>query len=202
MPQDQDRDRNHLCGVVLAGGRSTRLGRDKARVLVQGRTLLQKMLDLAGEFCSRTFVVGRNPGLHGLKAEWMLDKTPGIGPMGGIITALENLDKPCLVLACDLPLMKRDIIARLVLERSSRGPGKCMTTYLQKETGYIESLVSIYEPSCRDLLLASLKQGCYKLSQAIPPELRRHIPYGADQREFFFNVNYPHDLEKLNITDD
>lgn len=192
---------NHeICGIVLAGGKSSRLGRDKARVVVNGQTLLERTLFLAGEFCARVYCVGRD--IEGLESKtlWMLDEIPGIGPMGGIITALKRLDCPCLVLACDLPKLDRSIIKRLIEHRNNRGRDKYITTYFRKGTGFIEALVSIYEPESLDMLVASIKQGCYQLSRAIPYEYRCHIAYGPDQEKYFFNVNYPHDLSKLGST--
>ncbi len=128
----------------------------------------------------------------------MLDDIPGIGPMGGIITALKKLHAPCLVLACDIPALNRNIIARLIEHREASNKKQFMTTFQQPHTGFIESLVAIYEPECLNLLLASYNQGCYRLSKAVPPEVRLHIPYDVNEESFFFNVNYPGDLEQLN----
>ncbi|WP_291319601.1 molybdenum cofactor guanylyltransferase [Desulfonatronospira sp.] len=184
-----------LNAVILAGGKSTRLGRDKTRVRIRGQTLVQRMQTLARRFCHDTWVVGQHP--EEVDAPWMLDEIPGIGPMGGIITALKRLRRPCLVLACDLPAMHEDMLARLIEHRGSSSGQQCMTTFMQKHTGYIESLVAVYEPRCLDLLLASYAQGCYRLSSAVPPESRLHIPYGIQEEHYFFNVNYPGDLEKI-----
>jgi molybdenum cofactor guanylyltransferase len=190
--------KNHeICGIVLAGGKSSRLGRDKAGVEINGRTLLQRSLFLAGEFCSRTYCVGREVLVQGVTARWMLDEVPGMGPMGGIITALKKLKSPCLVLACDLPHLDRYIIERLIKHRNLSGRDKCMTTFHREGTGYIEALVSIYEPRSLDLLTASMNQGSYQLSRAIPFEHRSHIAYGSNEEKYFFNVNYPRDLDKL-----
>ncbi|RQD64524.1 molybdenum cofactor guanylyltransferase [Desulfonatronovibrio magnus] len=183
--------------VVLAGGKSTRLGQDKTQLLVKGKPLLYNMLDLAAMVCSETYCVGREVPDSANNSGWMLDKIPGIGPMGGIITALQNLKAPCLILACDLPGMRQDILQRLIQKRCQR-PGKhCMTTFYQKSTGYIEALVAIYEPESLDLLIDSYRNGCYKLSKAIPFDYRSHIEYGTREEKYFFNVNYPHDLRFL-----
>jgi len=191
-------DKHKLSAIVLAGGKSSRLGRDKTRVRINGLTMVQNTLALAREFCSSTYVVGqRQDQEEGIL--WMLDDIPGIGPMGGIITALQNLGGPCLVLACDLPCLKKSIISRLIEYRNRKGRDLCMTAYLQQRTGHIEALVSVYEQASLDLLLASYRQGCYKLSRAIPAELRLHIPYGPDEEQYFFNVNYPEDLKKMSL---
>ena len=185
-----------LCAIVLAGGKSTRMGQDKTRVRVNGRTLVQQMVDLAGIFCSKTYVVGQNPEL-GSKVKWMLDEIPGIGPMGGIITALKRLHSPCLVLACDLPRLEESLLSRLIMCRGEKDPHHCLTAFRQERTAYVESLVAVYEIECLDLLLASYRRGCYKLSRAIPENRRLHVPYGPEEKSCFFNVNYPDELEKI-----
>ncbi len=127
----------------------------------------------------------------------MLDKIPGTGPMGGIITALETLKVPCLVLACDLPFLTREILSTLISHRNNRPPDRCMTTFQQPATGYIQSLVAVYEPESLNLLQKSYAAGCYRLSRAIPFDCRFHIDYSNDQEKFFFNVNYPVDMQEL-----
>ncbi len=185
-----------LCAVVLAGGKSTRMGQDKTRVRVNGRTLVQHMVDLAGIFCSKIYVVGQNPELEP-RVGWMLDEIPGIGPMGGIITALNRLNSPCLVLACDLPCLEERLLSRLLMHREKKDTLHCLTTFCQEHTAYIETLVAVYETDSLDLLLASYRRGCYKLSRAIPENRRLHVPYAPEEKRFFFNVNYPDELEKI-----
>ncbi|MCA1743615.1 MAG: molybdenum cofactor guanylyltransferase [Desulfonatronovibrio sp.] len=194
--------KSEICGIVLAGGKSSRLGQDKTRIIINGQTLLERMLSLTEKFCDKTFCVGRDAQNQGINFPWILDKIPGIGPMGGILTALQKFNSPCLILACDLPKINQEIIQRLISHRNLYGKDKYMTTFYQKRTGFIEALVSIYEPRCADLLLASLNQGCYKLSRAVPYDNRCHIAYGPEEEEYFFNINYPHDLSKLNKGED
>jgi len=185
----------------LAGGKSSRLGQDKAKLRFKGQDLLQRSVALVQEFCPVTYVVGRDAREHELKVPWMLDDIPGIGPMGGILTALTRLKRPCLVLSCDLPLLSRDMLARLIDVRNRIGYQKLMTTYLQEETGFIEALVAIYEYKSVEFLQRSFKRGCYKLSQAIEYENRHHIPYSEAERKYFLNINYPRDIQLLKVLD-
>ena len=72
-----------VLGVVLAGGRSSRMGRDKARLRLDGRTLLRRALRLLATRCSEVMVSGRAvPGLVSIP-----DLHPGLGPTGGIASA-------------------------------------------------------------------------------------------------------------------
>lgn len=186
-----------LTGLILAGGRSTRLGRDKVELSVDGQRLLARTAGLAREFCVRVAVSGRDPAGLGLDLPWLPDDAPGQGPLGGILTGLTRLGGPLLVLACDLPLLTRDTVARLAEARASRPEGTVVTTYLQTATGYIEPLVAIYEDQARPHLAAALAAGIRQVSRALPPEGRHLLPYGPEEAHAFFNVNYPADLAVL-----
>jgi len=186
-----------LTGLVLAGGRSTRLGQDKVELPVHGQPLLTRTARLAARFCSRVVVSGRNPADLGLDLPWLPDDAPGHGPIGGILTGLTHLGGPLLVLACDLPLLDEATVARLVEHRSHRPEGTVITTFLQSATGFIEPLVAVYEARAQSHLAGALAAGERKLARALPEAGRHLIPYGPDEAHVFFNVNYPADLAVL-----
>lgn len=89
-------------GLVLAGGASRRMGRDKALLPWQGRPLLEHMLALlAAAGVERSVVSGDRPGHHGLP-----DRHPGQGPLGGVATVAAALpDCRLLVVPVDMPLL-------------------------------------------------------------------------------------------------
>lgn len=184
-------------GLVLAGGKSTRLGTDKVCLWYSGKIMLMRMLDLAGHFCGEVYVSGRNPEEFEINAPWLADDIPGIGPMGGILTCLRRLNAPLLVLACDLPLLDIATVHTLVRAHAKAPAATVMTTFRQQETGYIESLVSIYTPAAIPLFEDSISRQSYKLTRAIPEHLRHHVPYSRENAGVFFNINFPADLAML-----
>lgn len=193
-----DRLREDLIGVVLAGGGSRRLGRDKCRIEVGGEDLVTRTVRLLKCFCSDVWLVGRDASEHGLNIFSCRDDFSGKGPLGGILTALKRSGrKACLVLACDLPFLDRETLSVLISERNLTGNNAVMTTFRQNETGYIESLVAVYEPAAFVLLYLGLENGEFKLSRLIPASSRHHIPYSRENAGVFFNVNRPEDLEYL-----
>lgn len=189
-----------MIGVVLAGGQSSRLGQDKTAVVYQGETLLVRSARLLGACCHEVFVSCRDarivpPGLTALK-----DETDRIGPLGGIITALRRLGGPVFALACDLPFMECRFLEILIQARETRPETCVMTTWEQAETGFIESLVAIYEPAALPLLEAGIAAGHFKLSRLIPAARRHTVVYGPQDSRYFFNVNRPGDLDQLAAT--
>lgn len=187
-----------MIGLVLAGGKSSRLGKDKTTVVHQGQTLLERTASLLLRHCENVFVSCRHPENVPSGLPVIVDETDRIGPAGGIITALRLCNAPLLVLACDLPFMDDRFISQLVTAHAQRPPHCVITTWLQKETGFIEALVAIYEPEALPLLTDGVARGCFKLSRLIPAEQRHCISYEKKDEMFFFNVNYPDDLKKLN----
>jgi molybdopterin-guanine dinucleotide biosynthesis protein A len=91
-----------LTGFILAGGKSLRMGRDKAALDWRGRSLLEHMHALLATVCDTVHVVGRNN---------LPDRLPDLGPLGGISTALHSTaTRNNLVVAVDLPFLTRDLL--------------------------------------------------------------------------------------------
>jgi molybdopterin-guanine dinucleotide biosynthesis protein A len=91
-----------LSGFVLAGGRSSRLGRDKALLSWKGQTLLEHMVHLLGSIADPVQVVGRAP---------LPDRRPGLGPLSGIATGLEaSFTDANVFVAVDMPFLTKDLL--------------------------------------------------------------------------------------------
>lgn len=109
-----------VVGVVLAGGRSRRFGVDKARVEVGGEPLVVRTADLLAAVLGEVVIVGDTT----LLALWqgrteeavrrpMFMDDPREGPLGAVVAVWRRFSRPLVVLACDLPLMDRQTVARL-----------------------------------------------------------------------------------------
>lgn len=186
-----------LAGIVLAGGKSSRLGHDKTRIVFSGVSLLSRAVDLLKRHCDGVHVVGRLPEDHGLNVPSFLDTVPGCGPAGGVATALRRLGRSCLVLSCDLPLMDDQTLRSLKAGWREKPDTALMTTFQQADTGYIEALVSVYEPGALPLLERAFEQRLYQLNRILSGPMRHHIPYSRSEATPFFNVNHPADLSML-----
>ena len=108
-----------VAGAVLAGGRSRRMGRDKALLEVDGRPMARSVLDaLVAAGVGPLFVVGGDARrLAALGAALVADRFPGEGPLGGVITALHHVGEAAplvLVAACDLPDLDRTVLDPLL----------------------------------------------------------------------------------------
>ncbi len=149
-----------LYGLVLAGGRSRRMHRDKAALVYQGRPQLARAMDLLQPLVAHSFISLRqdqqgDPARSGYEA--IADRLPDLGPIGGIHAALHTAtDKAWLILACDLPFLDRTTLERLIAERDPTG---LATAYRGSLDGLPEPLCAIYEPSSRVALVQWSERG-------------------------------------------
>ena len=184
-------------GVVLAGGKSSRMGRDKARLTFFGQPLLCRAVEVLAQVTGEVLVSGRDPAPFGLKAPWLPDDPPELGPAGGVLTVLDAVRRSCLVVSCDLPFLDASILSRLVAAWRRRPAGAVMTTFRMVETGFMEPLVAVYDPPGIGLLRRNLAMGQRRLSVVFPENLRWHVDYSKKDRTVaraFFNVNSQPDL--------
>ena len=140
-------------GLVLAGGRSTRMGRDKAVLAYHGRDQLQVAFELLDEVAGPNFVsVRADQTSDPLRARYaqVIDGTLGVGPVAGILAALRTRPAAAwLVLACDLPFLDASTLRALI---AGRDPSRVATAFRSAYDGLPEPLCAIWEPQCEPLL--------------------------------------------------
>ena len=107
-------------GIVLAGGRSRRMGSNKALLPLAGRRLVDRAIDLLEPHVDETFVVGPPESFPALHVPVRPDEIRQAGPLGGILTGLRHarFDR-CLVLGVDLPFLTGEVLERVL--RASEG---------------------------------------------------------------------------------
>lgn len=149
-----------LYGLLLAGGRSQRMQRDKATLDYAGEPQLMRAWHLLQACTERCFVSVRadqrdEPMRAGLPQ--LVDTHVDLGPAAGILSAQEAYpDAAWLVVACDLPLLDEDTLRQLV---AARAPTRSATAFASRHDGLPEPLCAIWEPASHDLLKARSLDG-------------------------------------------
>ncbi|GAC1670326.1 MAG: hypothetical protein NVS9B2_16100 [Steroidobacteraceae bacterium] len=143
-----------LFGLVLAGGRSTRMGRDKATLPYgDGTPQLERAVALLGRHAARVYVsVRADQAADPLRAQFaqIKDLHENLGPIAGLLAAqAQHPEVAWLVLACDLPLLDDTSLTHLV---SKRDATRTATAYRSSHDGLPEPLCAIYEPVSREAL--------------------------------------------------
>ncbi len=135
-----------LFGLVLSGGKSTRMGIDKGNISYHGLPQREYLYNMLNGICERTFLSIRADQQQGIPAgkDAIVDKDEYKGPFNGIMSAHKLYkDMAWIVLACDLPLINTETISRLI---SFRDPARDATALATKESGLPEPLAAIWEP--------------------------------------------------------
>jgi molybdopterin-guanine dinucleotide biosynthesis protein A len=149
-----------IYALVLAGGRSTRMQRDKAALTYHGRTQLEWAVSLLQPHAQRVFVSVR-PDQTGdpvrARFDQIVDTQENLGPVAGIMAAqAKHPQVAWLVLACDLPFLDIATLTHLI---AARQPQRLATAYRSSHDGLPEPLCAIYEPASREPLLAHVAKG-------------------------------------------
>jgi len=149
-----------LFGLVLAGGQSKRMRRDKASLEYAGKPQLVRAMELIAPRVERAFVSvraeqSRDPQRAAYDA--ITDLNADLGPIGGIQAALAgHPGQAWLVLACDLPFLGAPTLEHLIARRAS---SRSATAYRSGSDGLPEPLCAIYEPTCRASIDAWIESG-------------------------------------------
>lgn len=147
-------------GLVLAGGKSRRMGSDKALLVQDGETQLSRAVGLLAAHVDRVFVSTRaeqDGDAERAKFEQVIDRYEDMGPVAGILSAMDsNSEVAWLVLACDLPNIDDATIEYLLKHCSGDQPA---TAFASVHDGLPEPLCAIYRPESRAVIDNFVGQG-------------------------------------------
>ncbi len=186
-----------VTAFVLAGGKSSRMGREKATLKMGGRTLLELALELASKVAAEAVIVGPRAEfeLYGRVVE---DLYPERGPLGGIHAALWSSPTDYnLALAVDTPFLEARFLEYLVERAQESG---AVVTVPRTADGF-HPLAAVYRRGFRDTAERALKEGRNKID-ALFAEVETRILQAAELERFAFapaifeNLNTPEDVER------
>jgi molybdenum cofactor guanylyltransferase len=184
-----------LAAFILAGGKSSRMGTDKAFVQFEGRTLLENALDLARSVTTDVWVVGDPPKFAAF-GPCVEDIFPGCGPLSGIHGALRGSSSDLnLIIAVDMPFLVTDLLVYLI----ARARKSSATVTVPRSGRGLQPLCAIYRRAFVDAAESALQQGNYKIdalfandsTQVVGEEELKGKDFSAD---IFRNLNTPEEL--------
>ena len=136
-------------GIVIAGGRGTRFGKNKALIVINKKTLIELVIEKLNEFVEKVIIVtsaGQYENIAGTginKENIVLDIIPGKAAMGGVYTGLVSSNSLySLVVACDMPLLNINLLKYMI----KLAPGH--DAIMPRIGEYIEPLHAVYSKSC------------------------------------------------------
>lgn len=184
-----------LNGLVLAGGKSERMGKDKGLIEYHGMPQREYLYELLDNFTENTFMSCRPDQIEEFEGEFqtIADSISGLGPFGAIISAFRKYPNHAwIVVACDLPLVNQNTLLELV---ENRNPSKIATTFYNPETKFPDPLITIWEPKSYPELLHFLSLG-FACPRKVLINSNTEVLISSDSTALL-NANSPEDIEKV-----
>jgi molybdopterin-guanine dinucleotide biosynthesis protein A len=185
-------------GFVLTGGRSSRMGKEKALLEINGTPLVVRAARLLLPLCSSVTLVGQPERYGNFGFAAIADERPDTGPLGGILTALNQAsDSWNLIIACDMPYLTEEWLRYLIgRARASRA----LAVLPESEAGP-EPLCAAYHRQAAATIRGEIARGVLKVTRALEALPVERVP-PADILPFdprgvlFQNLNTPEDYER------
>ncbi len=176
--------------VLLAGGKSTRMGRDKALLQIGGEPLYRRQLQTLRRLGPERLMISGPPRDE---VAAVADEFEGAGPLAGIAATLRKCASPLLVvLAVDLPEMTTEFLKSL-LDHSREGQG-----VVPRGPEFFEPLAAVYPTSCARLADAALRRGEFSMQNFVREAQAQKLVVPRTiaplETPLFANLNTPADL--------
>ena len=185
------------CGVILAGGQSSRMGTNKALLEVGGVTLIERLARQFTALFDQVVVVTNTPDLYAfLNLPMTGDRIPGLGPLGGLEAGLSvSRYEHAFFAACDMPFVSQGLVEYMLRQAPDHD------IVVPRLQGEYEPMHAVYARSLLPVITANLDARRLKLLSIYEPARVRTITEDevrafGDPAKLFFNCNTPADLAR------
>lgn len=179
---------------ILAGGKSSRMGTDKGLIDLNGKQMIRHVIDCLSPIFNDIIIISNNPLYTQFGSPVFEDRIKNIGPLGGILTALQLSDTSWnFIIACDLPFMNASVIKLLIQKEFNC---QAIVPVLNNQ---IEPLCAFYHKSCIPILESQIAASNYKVHDSLD-KMQVHkisVPeFGISEINPFNNINSIADIQK------
>ena len=182
----------NITGIILSGGKSSRMGSDKASLLLNGKPFIQHVIEAVKPLVNTLFIVSSNPEHDIFDLERINDYMEDAGPLSGLYTGLAHSKTEYnLVLSCDIPFIKTETLS-LLLDENFSGYDIVQLSSNSKSM----PLIALYKKSCAPICLELLNSGERRLRKAIEKFNVKTIEVDCIQAYQTHNINTK---EQLNL---
>jgi molybdenum cofactor guanylyltransferase len=188
-----------LTAVILAGGKNSRLKREKSLLILNKKPLVSQIDDILTRIFTKIMVVSSKSELKEKYSHLIFveDEYFNCGPLAGIQTALKQSSTEYMfVCACDMPNLNPGIIQKLI---SVIGTSEADVIVPRHAEG-IEPLHAIYKRSCLPYIEKQLEAEICSIRSFYDQVTVEFVDFQADEIEFFYNINTLHDLNRYLIS--
>lgn len=186
---------SNISGIILAGGKSRRMGTDKALLVFQGKPLLEHMIGLIEPFCNKVFISGQNSDYSSFGVEMVPDLYTGCGPIAGIFSALKySVSDWNLLVSVDVPFVNEELFLFLI---SNIGEYDCI---IPKHTSGVEPLIGLYHRRAVSIIEEMITTGDYRLTNLLSKLNTRYLDCNDLIKKYprlFMNINRMEDYQSI-----
>lgn len=178
-----------VTAVILAGGKSSRMGEDKGLLFYNGKPMVQYAIDACRELTSKIFISTANTEYTRFGYELLADNFPGCGPVGGIEAGLSAAKTPgILVCPCDMPGISPGILQHIM--QKSEGEKAVVAASAQ---GKIFPVLGWYSKTALPVIQKQMEEGDYKMLSLLKKLNAETVVVNSDEE--LSNINYPEELK-------
>ena len=188
--------KNKITGIVLSGGKSSRMGREKGLCTLYGKPLIEYGVELLLEVCDDVIVSANSNSYDYLGLPVVKDNVPGAGPAGGLSSAIhfsETDDN--FILSCDMPFVSNGLIRFILSHKNGH------QAVVPVNNGFPEPLCAYYRKDTATVFDNSIKNGIYKIQKVLKNIDTAFINIdqqnGFDNKLLFSNINTGEELKRF-----
>ncbi|MCO6498829.1 MAG: molybdenum cofactor guanylyltransferase [Vicingus serpentipes] len=178
-----------LTGIILAGGKSSRMGQDKGLMLLDGKPMIQYVIDAIQPLVDEIIIISNQEEYAAFGYIVYEDIIKEQGPLAGICTGLKfSKTQKNLVVSCDVPYVNEELLSLLI--KNSEG----VDVVIPEKEGKTHQLIGVYDRSCLDLFHEELTKGNRKIKLAIEQMNCKIVDANYINKKVFNNINSKDDI--------
>jgi len=186
-------ERNNITGIILAGGKSSRMGTDKGFLKLDGITFVKRIINSLNFLVNEIVIVSDNSDYDAFGYERVEDIIKDSGPLAGLYSGLyHSKTEYNLVLSCDVPFVNDMVLKKLIVEMEDT-----VDVVQFKSQNKTIPLVAIYRKNCMNICLELLNKGEKRLRVALDHLKVKTITVDSDMEIYLKNINTKDQLKEI-----
>ncbi|RED44908.1 molybdenum cofactor guanylyltransferase [Seonamhaeicola aphaedonensis] len=186
-------DKKDITGIILAGGKSSRMGSDKGLIKLNDESFIEYSIKAMKPLVNDILIVSDNPDYDVFGYKRIEDDIKDAGPVAGICSGLNASEtENNLILSCDIPLIKTNILEKLINSSDEH------SEIIQIESnGKTMPLIAMYKKQCAPTFLKALKNDERRLRQVISTMKTKNVVLTIEEQSTTMNVNTQEELKTI-----
>lgn len=186
-------NKNNITGIILAGGKSQRMGTDKGLIKLNNKPFINHIIDALNPLVSETIIISDNKNHDAFGLKRVDDEVKNAGPLAGVYSGLKaSKTLYNIILSCDIPLINTDILKQLISNIENE-----VDSIQIKSQEQTMPLIALYKKRCEPIFHKLLLEGERRLRFALNSCNVKTIVLNKDLEIYTANINTPEQLNKI-----